>query len=367
MTVNTIHLKPFKLSRNRVWRTYSGGECLEKWQGISNPKDSFFPEEWVASTVIASNVGREEYVEGLSKIEFESGNSLTLKELIELYPIEILGRKHYSKYDSKTAVLVKVLDAGERLTIQVHPDREFAKSAFHSQFGKTEAWYILEGRMIDGEEPYVLLGFKPGTTKEKWKKLFENQNIPGMMNALHKIPVQSGDVFLVEGGVPHAIGSGCLLIEIQEPTDYTLRVERTTPKGLTLSDDACHQGLGFERMLDCFHYEAYDKAETLNRWKKEPILIRKSNGGTEYALIDKRHTDRFSMHLLEVRDEISVNNNDTFSIAVVISGSGTIISNGQELDVQQADQIFFPAVLNQVIWKNNSVEPLKVILCYPPE
>lgn len=171
-------------------------------------------------------------VEGLSEIVLENGKSITLKDLIRSNPEDILGRRHTAKYGSETAVLVKVLDAGERLTIQVHPDREFAQSAFQSVFGKTEAWYILGGRTIGGEDPYVLLGFKPGMTQAKWKQLFEDQDIPGMIGALHKIPVQPGDVFLVEGGVPHAIGSGCFLIEIQEPTDYTLRVERTTPEAI---------------------------------------------------------------------------------------------------------------------------------------
>lgn len=367
MAANQIELKPFKLSRNRVWRTYAGGECLERWQGGSHPSDSSFPEEWVASTVIASNAGREEVVEGLSEIVLENGKSITLKDLIRSNPEDILGRRHTAKYGSETAVLVKVLDAGERLTIQVHPDREFAQSAFQSVFGKTEAWYILGGRTIGGEDPYVLLGFKPGMTQAKWKKLFEDQDIPGMIGALHKIPVQPGDVFLVEGGVPHAIGSGCFLIEIQEPTDYTLRVERTTPRGHSLPDLACHQGLGFERMLECFHYEAYDEQETLSRWKKEPALVRQLAGGSEYALIDQSSTDRFRMHLLEIQDELQVEGNGTFSIAIVISGTGTIVCRGQAQDVSQADEIFFPAVLEQVNWINTGKEPMKVILCYPPE
>lgn len=361
-----IQFRPFKLSNNRVWRTYAGGECLEQWQGDSNPSDGSFPEEWVASTVIASNAGRENIVEGLSEIVLENGNRLTLKELIDAYPNEALGKDHTSKYGTATALLVKVLDAGERLTIQVHPDREFAKTAFDSLFGKTEAWYVLGGRTIDGEDPYVLFGFKPGMTRERWKELFDNQDIDGMIDALHKIPVQSGDVFLVEGGVPHAIGSGCFLIEIQEPTDYTLRVERTTPRGLSLADKACHQGLGFERMMDCFHYETYDYHETLRRWKKEATLVRKNEGGNEYVLIDHNDTDRFTMHVLEVHDEWSVDPTGGFSIAIVISGSGKIICQGEEQTVSQADKLFLPAALDKLQWKNTGKEPMKVILCYPP-
>ncbi|TBL80741.1 type I phosphomannose isomerase catalytic subunit [Paenibacillus thalictri] len=362
-----VQIEPFKLSRNRVWRTYAGGEFLERWQGGGSPADSSFPEEWVASTVIASNAGREDIVEGLSEIALKDGSSITLKDLIAMHPAELLGPEHMAQYGQETALLVKVLDAGERLTIQVHPDREFAQSAFQSRFGKTEAWYILGGRTIDGEEPYVLFGFKPGVTREIWQALFDKQDIDGMRDALHKIPVRAGDVFLVEGGVPHAIGSGCFLIEIQEPTDYTLRVERTTPRGLVLADKACHQGLGFEKMMECFHYEALDEQETLRRWKKEPALVRHTEAGSEYALISKSHTDRFSMRLLDIHTELAVDGGGTFAIAIVVSGSGSVGWQGQEREIGQADEFFIPAALKKTVWKNSGEAPLNVILCYPPE
>jgi mannose-6-phosphate isomerase len=360
-------MKPYKLAKNRVWRTYTGGKSLEQWQGAGNPQDSSFPEEWVASTVIASNAGREELVEGLSLVVLEGGYTILLKDLIDSHPVEMLGSSHVQQYGFNMALLVKVLDAGERLTIQVHPDRQFAKSVFRSDYGKTEAWYILGGRVIDSEEPYVLFGFKPGVTKESWKRLFDNQDIAGMMDALHRIPVQPGDVFLVEGGVPHAIGSGCFLIEIQEPTDYTLRVERTTPRGIALPDKACHQGIGFEQMLECFHYDAYDYQETLDRWKKAPTLIQQSNDGSEYVLIDSSSTDRFRMHLLEIQSRLSVAGNGGFSIAIVVSGSGTVESHGETQKVYQGDEFFLPAMLEEITWLSSGKEPLRVIVCYPPD
>jgi mannose-6-phosphate isomerase len=173
-------------------------------------------------------------------------------------------------------------------------------------------------------------------------------------------------VFLVEGGVPHAIGSGCLLIEIQEPTDYTLRVERTTPRGMVLADQACHQGLGFEKMMECFHYETYGQEETLKKWKKEPKIVREQDGGREQVLIDSSHTDRFRMNLLEVSKQLPVESIDTFSIAIVTSGTGSIMYEGKEINISQSDEIFLPAALSSINFKNTCKEELKVILCYPP-
>ena len=80
--------KPVKLDRAGAWRTYTGGSMIDKLHGIDNSEDTHFPEEWIMSTVRARNSGREHIVEGLSMV---SGTELSLAELIEQYPDEMLG------------------------------------------------------------------------------------------------------------------------------------------------------------------------------------------------------------------------------------------------------------------------------------
>jgi mannose-6-phosphate isomerase len=364
---------PLKLNDDRVWRTYSGGKSLDAWQQNDNPKDSEFPELWVASTVQAVNAGREHLpVEGLSKVELPGEPGLqfaTLKQLIESDPASYLGKKHAERYEANPALLVKVLDSCERLTIQVHPDRQFAKSAFNSRFGKTEAWYILGGRTIEGEKPYVLLGFKPQVTPESWRRVFEEQNIPVMLDMLHRVEVAEGDVFLITGGLPHAIGSGCLLIEIQEPTDLTLRSERTTPRGVKLQDKACHQGIGFDRMLECFHYESADMEGALRRSKVEPEVAAEQEGGQETSLIQAKHTDRFRMNRLNVTGRYLYEKQDEFAAAIIVSGTGCLrYGNGAELVLHQGETLFLPAGLERMTWTNSdSSTELVIVLCYPPQ
>ncbi len=360
-------LFPLRLRSNRVWRTYSGGRNLESWQGMGGREDSSFPEEWIASTIQARNVGREHIIEGLSLIECEEQLSISLKDRIESDPVRYLGIHHTSIYGSQTAVLVKALDAGERLTIQVHPDRQFAKEVFQSNFGKTEAWLVIGGREIDGEKPSVLLGFKPGITKAHWQDLFERQDIPAMLDCLHRVNVQAGDIFLVEGGVPHAIGIGCFLIEIQEPTDYTLRVERVTPRGHIVPDLACHLGIGFDRMLDAFHYETMSMEEMLAKWKKQPRLLNEATGGKLFSLINNEDTDRFTMSRIEVSGRYQTNGTGTFVIAVILSGAGIIHYDGQTFPISQSNQWFIPADVTELIWERTSEQRLDVILCYPPD
>ncbi|RAU99816.1 mannose-6-phosphate isomerase [Paenibacillus sp. YN15] len=358
--------RPLKLKSNRVWRTYTGGKLIDSWQQKRDAVDSEFPEEWVASTVKAQNSGREHIHEGWSQVDLpDSSEGMTLKSLVEADPASFLGAAHAACYQEQLAVLVKVLDSSERLTIQVHPDRKDAMERFQSRFGKTEAWYVLGGRQIDGEQPCIYMGFKPGITKEIWKQLFEKQAIDEMLNALHRVPINTGDVYLIEGGVPHAIGAGCFLIEIQEPTDLTLRVERTTPRGRKVPDEACHQHIGFEAMLDCFKYEARGLEKTMERYKKKRSVV-SAGGSREYELIGEKDTDRFLMNVLEVSGSYVKKHKDCFHIAIVVQGSGELRWADQFIPVQQADQFFMPAGVTEATWVSQGEAELQVVLCFPP-
>ncbi|MFA6507822.1 MAG: class I mannose-6-phosphate isomerase, partial [Treponemataceae bacterium] len=202
--------KPFKLSPSRAWRTYLGGKLLDELTGEKG-EDGHFPEEWMMSVVSARNAGRETWInEGLSFV-VGTDPPVSLKSLIDGSPAELLGQSHAARFGGNPGVLVKLIDSAERLTVQVHPDRPTARALFHSDFGKTECWHILGGRNVGGKAPCVYLGFKPGVTREIWRSLFDSQNIPGMLDCLHHFKAEPGDTFLIEGGVPHAIGAGCFL------------------------------------------------------------------------------------------------------------------------------------------------------------
>lgn len=362
-----IRKKVFKLKSTRVWRTYSGGREIEKWQGIENPEDGELPEEWIASTVSARNPGREHVVgEGLSRIYSEDGEDITLRDIIESDPEGFLGSEHVKRNGSSLAFLTKIIDSLNRLTIQVHPTKEFSREHFHSEFGKTEAWYILGGRKVDGEEPYVLLGFKPGITREDWKRMFDEQDIAGMQNALHKIHIKPGDMYYIPGGVPHAIGSGCFLIEIQEPTDYTMRVERTTPEGRQINDFLCHQGVGFDKMLDCFSYEGYAKAQLLEKLSITPKKLGSDEKGSEELLIGQPNTRLFSMKRLNVIKNYENRLDNTFCSAVIYSGKGRIEYENESMEISQGDFLFVPFGVDKVTWINEGNSPMTIIECFPP-
>ena len=324
--------RPLKLSAAKAWRTYLGGSMIDALHGVEGTEDTHFPEEWIMSVTAARNAGREHIQnEGMS---VEENTGKFLKELIEECPEKMLGKAHFNKYGATTGVLIKLIDSSERLSIQVHPNKEMAKQWFHSDYGKTECWHILGGREIDGEKPCIYFGFKEGITKEYWKKVFDEQDIAKMLDCLHKIEVTPGDTWLIKGGVPHAIGAGCFLMEIQEPTDYTIRTERSTPSGFQIADSMCHQGIGFDNMFECFSYDGKTEEEI----RKEFCISRNGN-----VLVGYDSTNCFQLESIDVNSELDVKPKEVFSGIYILEGNGSLESDGEFWKIKKGDQFFIPA------------------------
>ncbi len=352
---------PLKQLSNRVWRTYQGGALIDRWKGNTAESDGNFPEEWIMSTISARGKNRPPE-EGLSILESPSG-LVSLKEMISENLELFIGKNLAEKYGT-TGLLIKMLDSKERLTIQVHPDKEYARTMLNSAFGKTESWYVLGGREINGEKSSIYLGFKEGITPEIWEKYFYEQNIQGMLDSLHRFEVKPGDAFMIYGGVPHAIGSGCFLMEVQEPTDYTMRVEKITPGGLTIGEELIHQGVGEENMLNCFHYDACSFEEATRRWKITPEIIDNSDSYCLKSIFNEKHTDCFALRELELNGEYNLKGNGSFFVGVIYSGEVTVLCEGIEYNFKQGDEIFFSAAIGQVTLRSKSAA--KILLCYPP-
>ena len=352
---------PLKQLPNRVWRTYKGGALIDKWKMAQEAVDGSLPEEWIMSTISARGKNRPEK-EGLTYVETPLG-VITLNELIGAGLNLFLGERVAEKFGT-TGVLIKMLDSKERLTIQVHPNKEYARTMFNSEFGKTESWYILGGREINGEKSSIYLGFREGVTPGIWRELFKKQDIKGMLDCLHRFEVQPGDAFIIYGGVPHAIGGGCFLMEVQEPTDYTMRVEKITPGGLAISDDLIHQGVGEENMLKCFHFDCCSFEEATKRWKITPQTIETSDSCKYMTIFNEKHTNCFGLNELNLNGEFFMKSNGSFFVGVIYSGEVAITCGGQNYSFSQGDEIFFPAAIKTIIWK--TTKPAKILLCYPP-
>lgn len=321
-----------KLTNERAWRTYIGGALIDELHGKKG-MDGHFPEEWIMSVTECRNAGRENIKnEGMTRIcktdEF-------FGDFIKQNP-QTLGSAHFEKYGANTGVLIKLIDSAERLSIQVHPNREKARKYFNSDYGKTESWHILGGRKEDN--PYIYLGFKVGVTKKMWQEVFDRQDIEKMLDCLNKINVKSGETYLIKGGVPHAIGAGCFLLEVQEPTDYTIRTERITVSGFKISDEMCHQGIGFENMMDCFDYDGFGLEKTIEKYR----LVPKKNGNVT-SLISYDDTPYFALDMLETDGEFVMQKSDVFCGLYVLDGEGKAEPDGECVNICVGEQYFVPS------------------------
>lgn len=245
--------QPIRELETRVNRTYRGGLLLDEFLGNEHPQDGFTPEDWVSSFTEAKN---KIYIEQEGITRTEGGCLIT----------DVIRTSDFGKGRKSPGMLVKLLDSGERLGIQVHPDDECAGRFFGSRCGKTECWYILNTRENPNGKPFIYLGFREWVTREIWRDLFRRQDIAGMLHAMHAFEVQKGDTILMPGGMPHAIGAGCFLLELQQPSDYTLRAETTTAAGERLTPQQIHYGIGEEAMLECFDYTPRTRTRIQNRY-----------------------------------------------------------------------------------------------------
>jgi mannose-6-phosphate isomerase len=355
---------PIKLQPMRVKRTYTGGKLLDDMQSIIPSKDGNMPEEWVASTITSRfDINPDA---GLSIIEEGPERGRFLRDLIAADSSGMLGVKHVESFGESLGFLAKLIDSDKRLNIQTHPDNAKAREYFNSPFGKTEAWYVIDTRIIDGQQPYIYLGFKPGITKENWITWVTNQDIPSLENALHKIPIQKGDVFFVDSGMPHAIGCGTFLAEIQEPTDYTFRVEKIVDGDALYPEEVYHQGIGYEKMFECFHYDGYSLKELLSRTKVEPIIKDSSNGHELIKLLGAEQTTCFAMDKLLVWDSCTLSPVGTFRTAVVLNGKGTIRHGESFMEVTKSNELFFPISDIPLIIESQQQAPLEILIFYPP-
>ncbi len=332
---------PLVLELNRVQRLYTGGSLLDRWQGLPPQGDGVNSEEFLVSTV--EYIGFGHPVEnGLSRTRLPGGGYITLRALIQSDPDAFLGAAYSGLCHGHSGVLTRVGDSNVRLVIQCHPDREKAQRCFGVPFGKAEAWVIADTRVIGGVAPHLYCGFRPGVTREHWKELFLRQDVDGMLACMHRFEIRQGDTILIPAGMPHAMGSGCLFIEIHEPCDYTIRPER---RYLTreLSDEEMHYGLGFDALLDFFDYTTYTEDEI--RQVCFPQAIQEASGSsfTLTSLLRYENTPRFSIRRLELRGRAALPHFDGHFLLITEHGGVRLFWEGGSCDVPQGRGTFVPA------------------------
>ncbi len=320
--------EPIFFEENRVWRVYKGGYLLGKFLGVKREDDNY-PEEWIASVVEAVNQETETVNEGLS---FVKNTNITLNELITAYPKEMLGSK------SNIGILVKYLDSAIRLPMQVHPDQEFSKKYFQSNYGKSEMWLVLDVR----ENASIYYGFKEKLSEEQFSELIERTKYDknAVLPYLNRVYVKPGEVYMIPGKAVHAIGEGCLILEIQEPSDYTIQPEYWCG-GYSLSRREMYMGLSKEEAIRCFDYDLYGE-KCIRQAKKLPEVTWDTEEYKKEILIGKKDTLCFEVNRYIVRERVILKGEA--AVYVVINGTGKIESSGYKRTINKGEFFFLPAI-----------------------
>lgn len=228
-------MQPLDLPPNLPETFYQGSGRLAAFRGRDLPRR---PEDWIASCVTRFAAVDE----GLSRL---APNGPLLRDMVIADPYGWLGRVD----DDVPGVLVKLLDAGQRLPVHLHPDRSFARAHLGSRYGKTEAWIVLEA----ASDAEVYLGFRHTVALGELSDWVARQDIAALLGAMNRLPVAAGDVVLCPAGVPHAIGAGILLLEVQEPTDFSVLLEQS---GFPINSTDAMLGLDPAVALSCVARDA---------------------------------------------------------------------------------------------------------------
>jgi mannose-6-phosphate isomerase len=334
---------PIRLAANRVPRFYRGGQAIDELRGtVGQAVGDVAPEDWVGSaTTVFGTAG-----DGLTWL----ADGRTLREAIEQDPAGFLGPGHADAYGASAALLVKLLHAAERLPVHCHPDRDFARRHLACPWGKTEAWVVVGTQVA---EPVVHLGFREAVDPTWLLDLVEGQRVDALLASLNAVPVAAGDTVLVPAGLPHAIGEGILLVELQEPTDFSVLLEWD---GFAVDGRRHgHLELGFDAALGCV-----DRAG----WGPAGLARLRGGRGAARPGVERlfpAEADPF-FRAERLRPDPAATLEAAFSILVVTGGSGRLETPGGALDLARGDTVLVPFAAGPGEVRGR----LEAVRCLPP-
>lgn len=243
----------------------------------------------------------------------------TLPEYIEAHPA-CIGTKHKG---GVFPVLIKLIDAAKPLSVQVHPNDEYAQRV-EGEPGKTEMWYVVDA--VPGAELYY--GFKQETSREEAERRIADGTLTEILNA---VPVKKGDVFFIESGTLHAIGAGILIAEIQQNSNTTYRVFDYGRLGA----DGKPRALHVEKALDVARLAPPERPVG-------PQGRPETKGDCTATLLAS--CEYFTTRLLDVVGSVDgYAGTDSFHSLLCLSGSGAVVCGTDAVPFKKGESLFLPA------------------------
>lgn len=286
-----------------------GGTKLKEQYGKESDLE-IVAESWELST----------HPDGPSIVATGEFEGKTLLEYVQANGKGVLGTA--CSLENDIPILIKFIDAKQDLSIQVHPDNEYAL-ANEGDYGKTEMWYILEAE--EGAE--LVYGFTKDLTKEEFETAIRENTLTEVINS---VPVQKGDVFFIKPGTMHAIGSGIVIAEIQQRSNVTYRIYDFGRVGA----DGKPRELHVEKALDVTNLTEAD----------EPKVDYTLTEGDGYKKGVLASCEYFHVEAIQVSEQVElVADEKSFHSILVVEGSGYVLSSKEKMAVKKGDSVFLPA------------------------
>lgn len=293
-----------------------GGERICKYKGVEQTEEKI-GESWEISAV----PGHESVVaDGPYK-------GMKITELIDCFGSELLGKEVMERYDGKFPLLVKLIDANDNLSVQVHPDDELAKER-HDSLGKTEMWYIIDA----DKGAKIYSGLNREMTADEYVDRVENDTIEEVLAVHDSHP---GDVFFLPAGRVHAIGAGNLLAEIQESSDITYRIYDYGRRDAQGNTRDLHTELAKDA-IDFTYYDDYKSAAP----------------DAQQAEVEIAKCDHFTVNRILLDGEMTLEFDET-SFTVFMCLEGEVSVGGMK--VKGGETVLLPAAMTSVVLKGKGV------------
>ena len=247
---------------------------------------------------------------------------LTLPQYIEKAGKAVLGTD-CEKFEY-FPILIKLIDAKQNLSVQVHPDNDYAMRV-EGEYGKTEMWYVVDCEPGAG----LLYGFKHEISKEEFRRRIEDNTL---LEVTNRVEVHPGDVFFIEAGTLHAIGEGILIAEIQQNSNTTYRVYDYGRVGA----DGKPRQLHIEKAIDVTRLAPATRPCGRPQAKPEAF-----DGGSVLPLAS---CDYFTVKEMEVTSHAALMADEkSFHSLLLLDGSLTLSMGGEKLEMKKGDSVFVPA------------------------
>lgn len=330
---------PVKLPANQPPQFYRGGASIAALRGVQDDRE-YGPEDWVAS--ITTQFGQAE--SGLTRLP----DGRWLRDAITAEPAQWLGPQHVSVFGDSTALLVKLLDARQRLPVHCHPSDRFAQQHLGSRFGKTEAWIVIG---TSGPKPVVYAGFRNDVDPETVATWVATQDATAMLGSLNEIPVKPGDTVHIPAGTPHAIGEGVFIVELQQPTDFSITLEW---EGFLTSAEKAFLGLDEKTALQSVNHRGFPD-ELLSDLVKHTA----DQVAPRVPLLSTEADPFFRAERLHAPVELD----PSFGVLVVLDGTGSLVTEHTTLPLKRGETVVVPHAAGSTRLDGDLV----AVYCRPPE